>query len=116
MNDLLAQLVGDLDDAEDSAPDEPDIVTLDSGTWRIRGGADLDEVAEALGAELPVEQYDTFGGFVFGSYGSFPEDGSRFELDAFGLHIKVTEIKSHRLEYAIVCKDKTGEEQEITQS
>lgn len=109
MNDLLEQLVGDLDDAENSAPEEPDIVPLDSGTWRIRGSAVLDDVAEALETELPLEQYDTFGGFVFGSYGSFPEDGSRFEIDSCGLHIKVIEIKAHRVEKAIVCKNKTDE-------
>lgn len=104
INDLLEQLVGDLDDYDDSEPPEPDISSLDSGTWLIRGVAPLDEVAEKLEVELPLDEYDTFGGFVFGSHGSYPEDGSQLELDAYGLHIKVTEIKSHRVEKAIVCK------------
>ena len=63
----------------------------------------MDEVAEKLGVALPVDDYDTFGGFVFGTYGSIPDDGSQIELDAYSLHIKVTEIKDHRMEKAIVC-------------
>lgn len=104
INDLLEQLVGDLDDYDDSDVPEPDICPLDSGTWLIRGVTPLDEVAEKLEVELPLDEYDTFGGFVFGSHGSYPEDGSQLELDACGLHIKVIDIKSHRVEKAIVCK------------
>ena len=52
---------------------------------------------------LPTDEYETFGGFVFGSLGAIPDDGSQLELDACGLHIKVLEIKEHRMERAAVC-------------
>ncbi len=103
MNDLLEQLVGDLDDNA-SAPQEPDdIQQLDSGTWRINGAAPLTDVAEHLETQLPTEEYETFGGLVFGLYGSVPDDGTTFEIDIENLHIKVTEIRDHRLEAATVC-------------
>lgn len=104
MNDLLEQLVGDLEDDLNEIEDEPRIEQLDSSTWRIDGGVDLEEAAEKLEVTLPVDEYDTFGGFVFGIYGSIPSDGTHFELDTHDLHIKVTSIKEHRLERAIVCK------------
>lgn len=110
MNDLLEQLVGDLDDNA-QAPEEPDeIQPLDSGTWRISGTAPLADVAEQLGTELPVEEYDTFAGLVFGLYGSVPDDGTTFEIDIENLHIKVTEIRDHRLEAATVCLTEKKEE------
>lgn len=103
MNDLLEQLVGDLDD-DIGMPEEPgEIEQLDESTWRILGTAPLDDVAEQLHVMLPTEEYDTFGGFVFGSYGSVPDDGTQFEIDACGLHIKVVEIAEHRVEQALVC-------------
>ena len=59
---------------------------------------DIEEVEETLGVEFPEdEDYETFGGFVFATYGSLPDDGTTFELDAFGLHVNVLEIKDHRL-------------------
>jgi putative hemolysin len=102
MNDLLEQLVGDLEDDDTIPREAPLIERIDSQTWRIRGPAPLDEVAEHLGVELPEDDYDTFGGFVFGLLGTIPSDGSTPELEEYGLSIKVTKIKKRRLETAVV--------------
>ena len=109
MNDLLEQLVGDLEDDLAELAEEPKISRISKDTWKIDGGVDLEDAAEALEVELPVEDYDTFGGFVFGIYGTIPSDGTQFEVDACGLHIKILSIKEHRLESAVVCKT-TGSE------
>lgn len=115
MNDLLEQLVGDLDDNA-SAPQEPDdIQQMDSGTWRISGAASLADVAEHLETELPTEEYETFAGLVFGMYGSVPDDGTTFEIDIENLHIKVTEIRDHRLEAATVCLIEQEPEEAVTE-
>ena len=106
MNDLLEQIVGDLDEEPTPEEEEPEIEKIDSLTWKIQGGADLEEVAETLGVELPVEEYDTFGGYIFGNYGTIPDDGSVFEISLPPLHIKVTEIKDHRIKKALVCFEK----------
>jgi len=103
MNDLLEQLVGDLDDDDTAPAEQPPIVRIDSKTWRVSGTAPLDEVSEQLGVVLPEEDYETFGGFVFGLLGSVPDDGETPELEEFGLSIKVTKIKDRRLESAVVC-------------
>jgi putative hemolysin len=101
MNDLLEQIVGDLGDSESEK--SPDVLEkVDDTTWRISGSVSLAAVGIELGVTLPVEEYDTFGGFVFGSYGMVPDDGDVFEVDAAGLHIRVTSIKDHRIEESIV--------------
>lgn len=105
MNDLLEQIVGDLDEEPTSEEEEPDIEKIDSKTWKIQGGAELDEVADTLKIELPIEEYDTFGGYIFGNYGTIPDDGSVFEISLPPLHVKVTEIKDHRIKKALVCFD-----------
>jgi Mg2+/Co2+ transporter CorC len=70
--------------------------------------ATLKSVSEQLGVMLPEEDYDTFGGFVFGILGFIPEDGSTPELEGYGLIIKVIEIKEHQLEKAVVCLESTS--------
>ena len=104
MNDLLEQLVGDLEDTVPVLPEIKEIEPLDSETWKVHGSISLEKVAEKLKVPLPTDDYETFGGFVFGCYGSIPDDGSQFEIDAYSLHIKVTEIKDHRVEKAIICR------------
>lgn len=103
MNDLLEQLVGDLEDDAQSERAPVELEQIDGKTWTLSGSVPLDKVSDKLGVDLPVDDYDTFGGFVFGSYGSIPDDGSAFELDAASLHIQVTQIKDHRIERAVVC-------------
>lgn len=110
LNDLLEQLVGDLEDGDEPVQ-ESDIERVDSDTWRISGAAALDDVAEQLDVSLPVDEYETFGGFVFGNLGMVPEDGSTHELDVCNLHILVQEVQDHKLVRATVRKiEKSAEE------
>lgn len=112
MNDLLEQLVGDLQD-DAAAPEEPEeIQQIADGVWRISGTAPLSDVEEQLEITLPSDEYETFGGLVFGAYGSVPEDGVAFEIDIDPLHIQVTEIREHRLESATVTLLATPDESE----
>lgn len=107
MSDLVEQLLGDLDFENSSDKDGPEIEKIDDNTWKIRGITSLDDVEDALDVALPVDEYDTFGGFVFGLNGSIPKDGSKLELDYNSLHIRALEIKEHRLEVAVVTKIST---------
>jgi len=103
MNDLLEELVGDLED-DASIPEEPPMIErVDSKTWKVQGAAPLSMVSEQLGVLLPEEDYDTFGGLVFGLLGYIPDDGATPELEEYGLTIKVIDIKDHQLEKAMVC-------------
>ncbi|MBP7174959.1 MAG: HlyC/CorC family transporter [Thermoclostridium sp.] len=116
MNDLLEQLVGEFDDL-DAVSQKPQVLIerVDSKTWKVYGCASLKQVSEQLGVLLPEEEYDTFGGFVFGTLGYVPEDGSTPELEECGLVVKVLEIRDHQLEKAIVyLQQQPGDTKEPT--
>ncbi len=102
MSDLLEQIVGNIDDDYLNPLKPPLIEKIDSDTWKIKGGALLDDVSRNIGVMLPDDDFDTFGGLVFGSLGIIPEDGSTLEIEEYGLRIKITEIKGRRLETALV--------------
>lgn len=112
MNDLLEQLVGDLED-DDTVPEEPPLIELiEDRTWSVQGSVPLDIVSEEVGVSLPEDDYDTFGGMVFGILGTVPEDGTTLEIDEFGLNIKIMKINDHRLENAIIhLKEKPQSEE-----
>ncbi len=101
MNDLISRLVGELGSEEPSmAKPEAVIEQIGELTWSITGNVSIDEIGEATGLEMPEDDFDTFSGMVFSEYGSIPDDGAVFELDAFGLHINVTEVVDHMIEKA----------------
>lgn len=102
INDLVEQLVGDLGEEDICQNTTPLIEAMDSGVWKIRGEAPLEEVAQTLGITLPCEDFDTFNGLIFGAMATIPEDGSTIEVETAGLVIRVTEIRNHQAESALV--------------
>ncbi len=100
---LFEQLVGDLGEEDICRNALPLIEAVDSGTWKIRGEAPLEEVAQTLGVTLPCEDFDTFNGLIFGAMATIPEDGSTIEVETAGLVIRVTEIRNHQVVTAVVC-------------
>lgn len=100
--DLLEQIVGDLESDISLPNSHPYIERVDEKTWRIQGMTPLENVAKELSIHLPVEDYDTFGGLVFGILGTVPDDGTAPELQSHGMEIKIKQIKEHRLIYALV--------------
>ena len=114
LEDLLEELVGNIYDEFDPQ-EEQEIIALDDGRWRVSGSADLEEMAETMGFELPKDEeidYDTLGGLVFSQLSVIPEDGSRPAVDALGLHIRVEELCDRRVEWALVEKLSPEPEQE----
>ena len=115
LEDLLEEIVGNIYDEFDPQA-EQDIALVAENTWRVAGGVDLETLNEALKIELPTdEEYDTLGGLIFSQLTSIPKDGATPEMDCFGLHIKVEEIKERRVEWALVSKLQQSDpkEQEI---
>ncbi len=115
INDLVEELVGDLGEQVPNDEDAPILERLDSHTWKISGNVPLREVEEALGIPLPTEDYSTFNGLIFGELGSVPEDGSQFELETYGMAIRVRKVADHQVRIAIVTvidppKQETEEE------
>lgn len=110
MTDLLSQIMGDFDDDPDEDSARPDIEKVAEDAWVIKGSVMLDEVAEALSIELPVDEYDTLGGYAFGLYGAIPEDGTTFTLETEELVIIGEEVDNHRLEWARVTKKAVEED------
>ena len=54
LEDLLEELVGKIYDEFDPQ-EEQEIVKSGENQWRVSGSADLEELAEAMGLELPEE-------------------------------------------------------------
>lgn len=104
MEDLLEEIVGSIYDEFDPV-EEKDIEEVEPGLWRVSGSCELERVAQALGMEFPEEEEsDTLGGLVFAQLSVIPEDGAQLEVDASGLHVKVTSFTDRRVDQALVSR------------
>ena len=94
LEDLLEEIVGEIEDEFD-LPDES-IERLPDGRMRIDGTFPIDDFNEQFDRDLPIEDYHTVGGFVFGLLGRAPEEGDEVEAD--GCRFKVLEVEGSRIE------------------
>ena len=77
MEDILEELVGNIRDEYDEEEEfEHPIVKVKDGEYIISGLAELDEVADELETDLPVDEYDTASGFAIGMLGEIPDEGT----------------------------------------
>ncbi|MFN2627709.1 MAG: hemolysin family protein [Gaiellaceae bacterium] len=93
LEDLLEEIVGEIEDEFD-LPDES-VEQVDEDTIRIDGTFPIDDFNERFKTELPVEDYHTLAGFVFGQLGRAPEVGDDVSWDA--LRFDVVQVEGTRI-------------------
>jgi len=93
LEDLLEEIVGEIEDEFD-LPDES-VERVDDDTIRIDGTFPIDDFNEQFATQIPIEDYHSVGGFVFGLLGRAPEPGDTVEYD--GLRFDVLEIDGARI-------------------
>jgi putative hemolysin len=94
LEDLLEEIVGEIEDEFD-LPDES-IEQLDDGRVRLHGTFPIDDFNQQFKRSLPIEDYHTIGGFVFGLLGRAPEPADEVEYD--GVRFKVLDVEGSRIE------------------
>jgi putative hemolysin len=94
LEDQLEEIVGEIEDEFD-LPDES-IERIDDRTVRVHGTFPIDDFNEQFKTELPIEDYHTVGGFVFGILGRAPEPDDEVEHE--GINLRVLEMDGSRIE------------------
>jgi CBS domain containing-hemolysin-like protein len=94
LEDLLEEIVGEIEDEFD-LPDES-VERIDETRIRIDGTFPIDDFNEQFRTEIPVEDFHTVAGFVFGQIGRAAEEGDEAQWD--GLAFRVLEVEGSRIE------------------
>jgi CBS domain containing-hemolysin-like protein len=89
VEDLVEEIVGDIQDEHDA--EEPQIIEVDPLTTIVDGKITIDDVNERLGLDLPLEDADTIGGFVFAHVGHQAARGERTVWNHLALIVEATD-------------------------
>jgi putative hemolysin len=86
LEDIIEELVGEID--SEMRQDEQPSKKLSDNHYRILGAYSLAEFNESFQSELPENDYDTVGGYVFGLFGRIPRSGESTTVDRFKFRIE----------------------------
>jgi CBS domain containing-hemolysin-like protein len=98
LEDVLEEIVGEIVDEYDV--ETPHLEPLENGALRVAGRTSIDEVNEALGVELPDDEWDTVGGLVFNLLGHVPDEGEMVRFQ--DLELRTERVQGRRIVSVII--------------
>lgn len=98
LEDVIEEVVGEIQDESDK--EQPLLVVLDDGSFRVDAKLDLDELNERLDVALPADDFDTLGGYLYGLAGKIPAPGDRFHDS--GLQFEIRGVRGRRITQVLV--------------
>lgn len=94
IEDLVEEIVGDIKDEYD-VNEQAEFVKIDHDTYMVDGGMNLEDLNELLAIDLPTEETDSVGGFVYYMMGRVPNEGESIEHD--DVQIRVESVDNRRI-------------------
>ena len=94
MEDILEVIVGDIQDEFDDEEDD-EIIEMGEGIYLCDARCAIDDVNERLNLDLPEDDFETLGGFVFEQFGKIPLNQEKVEYN--GIDFVVQEIDGHKI-------------------
>jgi len=92
--DLLAELVGELQDEYD--PGVPSVVRIGPRQWIADGRLPIEDLSAEIGQSLPAGPYSTVAGFFMATAGHVPDEGDSIDVD--GARLTVLDMERNRVD------------------
>ncbi|MBE7704846.1 MAG: cation diffusion facilitator family transporter [Cyanobacteria bacterium SIG29] len=102
VEDIIEEIVGEIYDEFDEAP-IPELIKIDDYTLNVSSQMDIEDINEKYDLDIPNEDFQTLGGYVFGLLGREPEIGDKVEDR--NLSFEVIELDGIRISRVIMKKD-----------
>ena len=102
VEDIIEEIVGEIYDEFDEAP-TPELIKIDDNTLNVSSQMDIEDINERYDLDIPNEDFQTIGGYVFGLLGREPEIGDKVEDR--NLTFEVIELDGIRISRVIMRKD-----------
>jgi len=93
MEDIIEEIIGDIQDEFDHETD--DVVQLGEGSWLCDARVNLDYLAEETNLNLPINDFDTLGGFVFDLFGKIPVKNEKIKYKDYDFIIQ--DMDGHKI-------------------
>ena len=90
IEDVLEEIVGEIEDEFDEVDAESGVYTLADGGHRVAGDADISNVNEVFGLNLPEADFDTIGGLIAHELGHVPRRGEVAVIGGLAFTVMLT--------------------------
>jgi CBS domain containing-hemolysin-like protein len=110
LEDIVEEIVGEILDEYDQVEEMP-YQSVSEGEYVFQGRVDLDDFNEIMNTDLPDDEADTLGGFIYSQIGRVPTGGEHVFVDNIQLIVdqvtgrRIRKVRARRIQ----PPDKDGE-------
>ena len=101
IEDLVEEIVGDIKDEYD-VNEEAEYTQIGEDEYVVDGGMNLEDLNELLDIDLPNDENDSIGGYIYSKLGHVPEVGEVIEEP--NLLMRVDEVENRRIRKVYIAK------------
>jgi CBS domain containing-hemolysin-like protein len=94
LEDIVEEILGEIQDEYDQGEESP-YQELEGGEYVFLGRVDLDDFNEVFSSNLPKDEADTIGGFIYSRIGRVPATGEQIQVD--NLRLTVEQVIGRRI-------------------
>jgi len=109
LEDIFEEIVGEIQDEYDQSEEAP-YLQVGEGEYVFQGRVDLRDFNEVMGSQLPAEETETLGGFIYEQVGRVPASGETLQVGDITLTIE--QVTGRRIRKVRAKKQPQAEEQE----
>ncbi len=102
IEDILEEIVGEIYDEFDKV-DSPEVIKIDDNTLNVSCKMDIEDINDRFDLDIPNEDFQTIGGYVFGLLGREPEVNDVIEDK--NITYKVLELDGRRISRITMHKE-----------
>ena len=101
MENILEEIVGDIQDEFDN--EDEAIVHVGENEWLCDARINLESVNDEIGSEIPTDDFDTLGGFVFDLFGKIPNKQEKIVWK--NLLFVIQSVEGHKIGFVKVLRE-----------
>jgi CBS domain containing-hemolysin-like protein len=87
LEDIFEEIVGEIQDEYDQSEEAP-YIQVGEGEYVFLGRVDLKDFNEVMGSQLPTEETESLGGFIYEQVGRVPTSGESLQVGDINLTIE----------------------------
>lgn len=100
MEDIIEEIVGEIQDEFDNEDEE--IIEIGDGIYLCDARINIEDLNQEINVEIPAEEFETLGGWVFALFGKIPVKYEKVSID--NIDFVIQEVDGHKINKIKIIK------------
>jgi putative hemolysin len=113
VEDIVEEIVGDIRDEYDTT-ETVEYVQHSEDSYTVDASINLHDLNRLLDADLPSDEYDSLGGYLYAQFGRIPDRGQTLDVD--NLRLRVESVEGVRIRNVTITRQRPAPKEDAAEA